>query len=334
MSNRAMSRRELITLINCAAVAWPTGAGAQKSAKVPRVGVISPGNPPPADPFHQAERFEAGLVELGWKPGVSIVIDYRYAEGKLDRLPALAAELVRIPVNVIIARGQTLPAARGATTSVPIVMAFDPDPVGNGYIRSLARPGGNITGLTTQAFELEAKSLDLLRQAIPSLARVGILTTSGNAASTMEQILRMEMAARTLKLEVVAVQADTVGQLAAAFDTMKNANVGAVLVSQSLFFADPKVVAALAIEHRLATITSLREFAEAGALMTYGANLAEMHRRVATYVDKILKGGNPAEIPVEQPTRFELVINLKTAQALGLTIPATLLSVANQVIEQ
>jgi ABC-type uncharacterized transport system substrate-binding protein len=295
--------------------------------------VLSPGSPPPADPFRQAENFEAGLRELGWQPGANITIKYRYAEGRLERLPAMAAELVALPVDVIVARGQTLAAARNATGSIPIVMAFDPDPIGNGYIQSLARPGGNITGLTTQAVELEAKWLALLGQAIPSLTRVGHLTKASSAASKTEQNMRREAAARTLRLEVVPVTVDKADQLPAVFATIKDTKVGAILVSQTLYFVDIKVVATLALEHRVASIGSQREFAEAGALMAYGANIAGLHRRVASYVDKILKGAKPANLPVEQPTRFEFVINARTAKALGLAIPLILLTFADEVIE-
>jgi ABC-type uncharacterized transport system substrate-binding protein len=326
-------RREFIELLGGTVLAWPASVSAQSINKVPCVGVLSPGSPPPADPFRQAENFEAGLRELGWQPGANITIKYRYAEGRLERLPAMAAELVALPVDVIVARGQTLAAARNATGSIPIVMAFDPDPIGNGYIQSLARPGGNITGLTTQAVELEAKWLALLGEAIPSLTRVGHLTKASSAASKTEQDMRREAAARTLRLEVVPFTVDKADQLPAVFATIKDTKVGAILVSQTLYFVDLKVVATLALEHRVASIGSQREFAEAGALMAYGANIADLHRRVASYVDKILKGAKPANLPVEQPTRFEFVINARTAKALGLAIPLILLTFADEMIE-
>jgi putative tryptophan/tyrosine transport system substrate-binding protein len=328
-----MRRREFIELLGGTVLAWPASVSAQSISKVPCVGVLSPGNPPPLDPFHQAENFEAGLRELGWQPSANITIKYRYAEGRLERLPAMAAELVGLNVDVIVARGQTLDAARNATGSIPIVMAFDPDPMGNGYIQSLARPGGNITGLTTQAVELEAKWLTLLVQAIPSLTRVGYLTKASNAASKTEQDLRREAAARTLRLEVVPITVDKADQLPAVFATIKDTRAGAILVSQTLYFVDLKAVATLALQHRVAAIGSQREFAEAGPLMAYGANIADLHRRVASYVDKIFKGATPANLPVEQPTRFEFVINARTAKALGLAIPLILLTFADEVIE-
>ena len=326
-------RREFITLLGGAAAAWPLAARAQQSSKIPRVGVLSPGSPPPADLFRQAERFEAGLRELGWHPGRSILIEYRYAAGQLDRLPSMAVELVRLPVDVIIARGQTVTAARDATKTIGIVMAADPDPVGNGFVRSLARPGGNITGFSTQAFELEGKQLDLLRQAVPSLARVAILTSGRSGAISREQLDQRLAAAQALQLELIDVPISDSTQIGGAFSRMKGARVGAVLISGTLWFVNAGTVAQLAIEQRLATITNLREFAGAGALMTYGVNFGEIHRRSAVYVDKILKGASAADIPVEQPTKFDLVVNLKTAKALGLELSPTLLATADEVIE-
>jgi putative ABC transport system substrate-binding protein len=325
-----MKRRDFITLLGGAA-AWPLAARAQQSTKLPRVGVLSPGNPPPGDPFRQAERFEAGLRELGWQPGKNILIEYRYAEGQLDRLPSMATELVRLPVDVIIARGQTVAAARDVTSTIGIVMAADPDPVGNGFVRSLARPGGNITGFSTQAFELEAKQLDLLRHAVPSLQRVAILT-SGSTISR-EQLDLRRGAAQALQIELIDVPISDSTQIGSAFSRMNEARVGAVLISGTLWFLNAGAVARLAIEQRLASISNLREFANAGALMTYGVSFGEIHRRSATYVDKIVKGASPADMPVEQPTKFDLVINLKTAKALDLDLSPTLLGTADEVIE-
>jgi ABC-type uncharacterized transport system substrate-binding protein len=308
----------------------PLVAEAQRSS-MPRVGVLSPGKPPPDDAFRQQERFEAGLRELGWTPGSNVVIDYRYAEGNLDRLPALAAELVRTPVNVIVARGLTIRAARDATATIPIVMAADPDPVRSGFVASLARPGGNITGLSTLAPDLEAKQLELLRETLPSLARVGVLANA-NSPKT-EETTRLETETRGLQLALTESRINRAEQLAPAFAAMKQVGMGAVLFRYDLWFIDPKQVAALVRQHRLPTMHNLRQFVEAGALVSYGVDFAYLHQRVATYVDKILKGGKAADLPVEQPTKFELVINLKTAKALGLTIPQTLLGRADQIIE-
>ena len=325
-----MTRVLSMVMFLVAALAAPLAAEAQPRS-VPRVGVLSPGKPPPDDAFRQQERFEAGLRELGWMPGSNIVIDYRYADGNLDRLPTLAAELVRMPVNVIVARGLTIRAAREATATIPIVMAADPDPVRSGFVVSLARPGGNITGLSTQAPDLEGKQLELLRQALPSLARVGVLANANSPKS--EETTRLEAATRPLQLTLTESRISRSEQLAAAFVAMRQADMGAVLFRYDLWFIDPKQVVALVHQYRLPTMHNLRQFVEAGALISYGVDFAYLHRRVATYVDKILKGANPATLPVEQPTKFELVINLKTAKALGLTIPPAVLARADEVIE-
>jgi putative ABC transport system substrate-binding protein len=327
-----MRRREFIALLGGAA-AWPLEARAQQTGKIPRVGVLSPGNAPPGDPFRQAERFEAGLRALGWQPGKTIFVEYRYAQGQLDQLPGMAAELVRMPVDVIIARGQTVAVARDATSTVGIVMAADPDPVGNGFIKTLGRPGGNITGFSTQAFELEAKQLELLRETAPSLTRVAVLIGGRAAAVPTEQVARRRAAAQAFKIELIELLISDSAELGDAFSKMREARVDAVLISGTLWFVDGATVARLALEQRLATIGNLREFAHAGALMTYGVSFAEIHRRSAVFADKIIKGASPAEMPVEQPTKFDLVINLKTAKALGLTVPPKLLFTADEVIE-
>ena len=325
-----ISRRTFLGTVTGGLLAAPLAAEAQ-APSMPRVGVLSPGKPPPDDAFRQREHFEAGLRELGWTVGSSIVVDYRYADGNLDRLPALATELVRIPVNVIVARGLTIRAAREATATIPIVMAADPDPVRSGFVLSLARPGGNITGLSTLAPDLEAKQLELLREALPSLSRVGVLANA-NSPST-EETARLEAATRPLHLALTESRINRSEQLAPAFAAMKQAGVGALLFRYDLWFIDPKQVAALARQHRLPTMHNLRQFVEAGALVSYGVDFAYLHRRVANYVDKVLKGAKAADLPVEQPTKFELVINLKTAKALGLTIPQSLLQRADEIIQ-
>lgn len=323
-------RRMFTGILLLALLAVPLAADAQ-APSVPRVGVLSPGKPPPDDAFRQREHFEAGLRELGWTPGSNIVVDYRYADGHLDRLPALAAELVRIPVNVIVARGLTIRAAREATTTIPIVMAADPDPVRSGFVVSLARPGGSITGLSTLAPDLEAKQLELLREALPSLTRVGVLANA-NSPST-EETARLEVATRPLHLALTESRINRSEQLAPAFAAMKQAGMGAVLFRYDLWFIDPKQVAAVVRQHRLPTMHNLRQFVEAGALVSYGVDFAYLHRRVATYVDKLLKGAKAADLPVEQPTKFQLVINTKTAKTLGLTIPRSMLNRADEVVE-
>jgi putative ABC transport system substrate-binding protein len=328
-----MKRREFFTVICSAALAWLAPALAQQSSKVPRVGVLSPGYPPPRDPFRQAERFEAGLGELGWQPGKTILIEYRYAEGQLQKLSEMAVELARLPVDVIVARGQTIAAARNATSTIGIVMAADPDPVGNGFVKSLARPGGNITGFSTQAFELEAKQLQLLREAMPPLKAVGVLTSGRTAPVSTEQVDRRRAAARALNVQLIDVAISESGELGSAFSQMRAGGAEAVLISGTLWFIDAPMFARLAVESRLATIGNLREFAHAGALMTYGVSFADIHRRSAVFVDRIIKGAPPAEMPVEQPTKFDLAINLKTAKALGVLIPPILVAQADEVIE-
>ena len=326
-----MKRREFGGATLGMAIAWPGAILAQQGVKVPRVGVLSPGNPPPADSYRQRERFEGGMAELGWKPGTTILIDYRYAEGKLDRLPGQAAELAAMPVDIIVARGLTIAAARQATATIPIIMAADPDPVRSGFVASLARPGGNITGLSTLAQDTEAKSLQLLREAMPAVVRVALLTNAHSSDGDL--VKRNEPAARALGFELTDFPIGAPDQLEAAFAKMSDSGAGAAICSANLWFINATQVAALSQQHRLPTVHNLRQFTEAGAFMSYGVDFAVLHRRVATYVDKILKGANPGTLPVEQPTKFELVINQRTAKTLGIAVPQSLLARADEVIE-
>jgi len=326
-----MRRIEVAVVLAVSLLLTALAEAQQTPGKVPRVGVLSPGKPLPDDAFHQRDRFEAGLRELGWTPGTNIVIEYRYAEGNLDRLPTFANELVRVPVDVIVARGLTIAPARRATAKIPIVMAADPDPVRSGFVASLARPGSNITGFSTQALDSEPKQLEFLREALPSLKRVAVLTNANSP--DRDDMRRIEKVARTLRLELTEFPISGSDQLATVFAEVSKAGAGAVLVSPTLWFIDARHLATIAVKHRQPTIHNLRPFAEAGALISYGANFAEIHKRAAVFVDKILKGASPGEIPVEQPTKFELVINLKTAKALGLTIPQSILVRADEVIQ-
>jgi putative ABC transport system substrate-binding protein len=327
----------LIRLAAAAAVlllAGSVAAQAQPRGTIPRGGVLRPGNPPPDD-FGQREAFEGGLRDLGWTPGTSILIEYRYAEGKPERLPELAAELVRIPVDVIVASATSgVRTAQQATRTIPIVMSTLADPLGAGFIANLARPGGNTTGLDLDAEELASKQLELLKEAVPTLSRVAVLRNVSDRTYDAAR-RKIETAARTLKLEVKEFLVSHAKDLAPTFAAMSQARVGAILVRR-----DPLVVernraevVALAAQRRLSAMYSFREFPDSGGLMSYGANVYDIHRRSATFVDKILKGAKPADLPIERPTKFELVINLKTARALGLTIPQTLLVRADQVIE-
>ena len=312
----------------------PLAAEAQR-AKVPRVGVLSPGNPPPADPIRQREAFEGGLRDLGWMPGTDVVIEYRYAEGKAERLPELAAELVRLGVDVIVGRAAgSVRAAQQATRTIPIVMSAVPDPVGEGFVASLARPGGNITGLTLQVQDLESKQLELLRETLPKLARVAILRNVNTVLSEEEQ-KPLEAARRTLRLELKDFPISRREDLAPAFAAMRPASIGAVLVRRDPLVLEPNHtdVVALILKHRLPAIHHFPQFVEAGSLMSYGVNIAEVHRRSAAFVDKILKGARPADLPVEQPAKLELLLNMRAAKALRLTLPQSLLIRTDRVVE-
>lgn len=309
-------------------------AGAQQ-AKVPRVGVLSPGNPPPGDPIRQREAFESGLRELGWAPGSNIVIEYRYAEGKPERLPELAAELVRLGVDVIVGRAPvSVRAAQQATRTIPIVMSAVPDPVSEGFVANLARPDGNITGLTLQVQDLEGKQLELLREAVPNLRHVAILRNVNLALREHEQ-KQLEAAGRALRLELKDSPINRREDLAPAFAAMSQARIGAVLVRRDVFVLEPNhaEVVALTLKHRLPAIHHFPQFVEAGSLMSYGVDIADVHRRSAAFVDKIVKGASPADLPVEQPAKLELLINLKAARALGLRVPPSLRLRADRIVE-
>jgi len=331
-----MKRRTFLALTAGGLIAAPLSARAQQAGKVPRIGVLRPGNPPPADFARQREAFERGLQELGWTPGTSILIEYRYAEGRNERMPELAADLVRLSVDVIVAGGpDAVRAAQQATSTIPIVISTLPDPVGQGLVKSVARPGGNTTGIDLDAEELAGKQLELLKEAIPSLSRVAILRNPAQFGTWDAVKRKIDTAARALTLGVQDFPVNSPERLAATFVAMKQARTGAILVRR-----DPLViersraeVVTLAAQHRLPAIYSFREFPDSGGFMSYGANVYEIHRRAATVVDKILKGARPADLPIEQPTKFELVINMKTAKALGLTIPQSVLLRADQVIQ-
>jgi len=328
LSRRALLQSALLPLLA------PLAALAQQDGKVPRVGVLRPGDPPPGD-FRQREAFERGLRELGWIPGTNILIEYRYAEGNSNRLTELAAELVRLPVDVIVASAPIgVRAAQQATRTVPIVISALPDPVREGFVKSLARPGGNTTGVTLDAGELTGKQLELLKEAIPTLSSAGVLR---NPASPGWDIAKKQIdaIARRLKLVVGDFVVSRVPDLAQTFEAMSRARIGGIVVRRDVLVLEPRMtdVVRLAAQHRLAAIYNFREFPESGGLMSYGVNVYEVHRRAASFVDKILKGAEPGTLPIEQPTKFEFVINLKAAKTLGLTIPASLLLRADEVIE-
>jgi ABC-type uncharacterized transport system substrate-binding protein len=304
---------------------------AQQPTKVSRIGFLIAGSP--SDIPERTEAFRQGLRERGYVEGKNIVFEYRYAEGKLDRLPALAAELVRLKVDVILSGGpQSTRAAKEATVTIPIVMGFDNDPVGSGSVASLARPGGNITGLSTLAPEISGKQLELLKEIVPRLSRVAILgnsTDPGNAQVVGET----ERAAVALGLQHLYLDVRAPGDIETAFRAASKGRADAVLTLPSfLLTSQRKQLVDLAVKSRFPAIYDRREFVEDGGLMTYAVSSTDLFRRAATYVDKILKGAKPADLPVEQPTKFELVINLKAAKQIGVTIPPNVLARADKVI--
>jgi len=309
-------------------VAAPFPADAQSPA-APRIGVLTLFAPP--DP--QVEALKQGLRELGWIEGQNVGLEHRYTEGKLERLPDLVAELLRLKVDVIVTGGEAgIRAARDATRTIPIVMANSGDPVGTGLIASLARPGGNITGLSLLLSELGGKRLALLRETVPKVSHVAVLWNPTNAAKPLEW-KSIQVAAGALGVRVTSFEVREPTDFALAFAAVAKARSNALTpLSEPLTRAHRRQIGEFAVKNRLPMIAENREFAEAGGLMTYGPSLPDLYRRAATYVDKILKGAKPADLPVEQASKFELVINLKTAKALGLKIPQTILVRADEVI--
>jgi putative ABC transport system substrate-binding protein len=326
-----LKRREFISLLGGTALAWPLGARAQQVGKLYRIGVFSAGSDLMPTTWLA---LTGGLRELGWIEGKNVVFERRYAENRLDRLPELAAEFVRLDVGVIVAIGTLAPlAAKRATSTIPIVMTAAGDPLGTGLVAGLARPGGNVTGLSLMAPDLGGKRLEMLKELLPGSSHVAILWNAANPYSALV-FRETQSAARTLRIEVQSLEVRGPGDFDGALDTAMRKRVDALItVEDPLTVTHRKQITDFAAVNGLPAIYGLREFAEAGGLMVYGANLADLFRRAATYVDKILKGANPADLPVEQPTKFELVINLKTAKALGLTVPPTLLALADEVIE-
>jgi len=308
-------------------------AEAQQPTKIPRIGYLSATSL--STTAARVEAFRRGLNELGYTEGKDILIQYRYAEGKLDRVRELALELVRLNVDVIVSGG---PAATGpakeATTRIPIVMGQDTDPVGNGFVASLARPGGNITGLSTLAPELSGKQLELLKEIVPKLARVvfiGMSTEPGNAQALRE----IELAARAYGIKLQNIDIRDSKDIENGLREASQGRAGAVLVPQLPILASQrKQITELAVKRRLPAVYGQAEYVDIGGLIYYGPSITELFRRAATYVDKILKGAKPSDLPVEQPTKFEFVVNLKTAKQIGLTIPPNVLARADRVIKE
>ena len=312
----------------------PRTAEAQQATKVHRIGRLSSGSP--TEPNPALEAFRQGLRELGYIEGQNIVIEYRYAEGRDDRLADLAAELVRLKMDVIVAGGSpAIRAAQHATHTIPIVMAAPPDAVAEGFVASLARPGGNITGLSWLGAELPGKRLEILKETVPQSARIAVLANPASRASE-PQLHNLTVAARALGLQLHVVEVRSADELDTAFAAMTRAGVDAVIALEDAVLLNGhrgRVVADLAAKSRLPMMYGWREWVVAGCLMSYGPSLPDMWRRAAIYVDKILKGAKPADLPVEQPIKFELVLNLKTAKALGITMPPSLLVLADEVIQ-
>jgi len=305
---------------------------AQQPTKIPRIGFLGGGSA--TANAGRVEAFRQGLREHGYAEGKNIVIEYRWAEGKLDRLPALAAELVRLKVDIIVSAGPTVTrVAKEATTTMPIVMGFDDDPVGSGFVASLARPGGNITGLSALSPELSGKQLELLKEIIPRLSRVAVVGSSTHPG-TAQSIKEIELATGAFKVQLQSLEVLDPKDIETAFATASKGRADAVIVLTSVVTnSHRKQIVELAVKHRLPAIYYTAEWVEVGGLMTYGASFTDLFRRAATYVDKILKGDKPADLPVEQPKKFEFIVNLKAAKQIGLTIPPNVLVRADKVIK-
>jgi ABC-type uncharacterized transport system substrate-binding protein len=325
-------KKKVTVLTVCAMLlALSSPSQAQQPKNVPQIGFL--GFTSLSGIAARIEAFRQGLRELGYVDGKNIVIEYRSAEGKLDRLSELAAELVRLKVDVIVTSGPSVTrAVKEATTTIPIVMGFDTDPVGNGFVASLARPGGNITGLSVVSPELSGKQLELLKEIVPKLSRVAVLGTSTNPGNS-QALKETELAAGAYTVQLQNLDVLSPKDIETAFRDASRGRAGAVLVLASPIIESHRTqIADLAAKNRLPAIYYAPEFVEAGGLMSYGTSFADLFRRAATYVDKILKGAKPGDLPVEQPKKFEFIINLKTAKQIGLTIPPNVLARADKVI--
>ena len=326
-----MDRRAFTRIVAGGFLATALPAHAQQQGKVWRVGFLSPTTASLSS--QNTGAFLKGMRELGYVEGKNLVIEWRFLDGKFERLPDLAAELVQLKVDVIVAAGSTaIAATQKATTTIPIVMATAGDPVGSGFVKSLARPGGNITGLSTMGGDIGAKLLDLLRSVVPKLSRVAVLVTPTTTYGAISQ--SVQAAAKKVGVKTLVAEARTAQEIENAFSMMVREKADAVIVGAPTIFAQQRrQVAELATKYRIPSMFGDRVNVEAGGLMSYGQKVPDLYLRSATYVDKILKGAKPGDLPVEQPVTFELVVNLKTAKALGLTIPQTILLRADEVIQ-
>jgi putative ABC transport system substrate-binding protein len=325
-----MRRREFISLLGGTAV-WPVAARAQPSSKMPTVGFL--GATTSFTSPQWAAAFAQRLRELGWTEGRNVAIEYRWAEGRNERMAEIAAELVRARADVIVAQGTPAAlTAKNATAAIPIVFVLPGDPVGSGLVASLARPGGNVTGLSSQTADLGGKRLDLLREIVPGLRRLAMMGNAGNSANVSD-MHEFQTAARASGLDATTFEIRRTEDITAAFATLKGKVDALYVAPDALLNTNRMRINTLALAARLPTMYGARENVEAAGLISYGPSFTDLFRRAGDYVDKILRGTRPADLPVEQPTKFELVVNLITAMALGLTVPPTLLAVADEVIE-
>jgi putative ABC transport system substrate-binding protein len=332
MRSHQLERREVITLFGSAAVAWPLEARTQQSQRVPRIGVLLPGTPTSFGA--RAQAFVEGLRDLGYFDGRTIAINWKWGEDRVDGLPDLAAQLVGSQVDLIVTGGTpATKALKNATRTIPIVMAMVGDPVGAGLVESLDKPGGNATGLSIVATDLSGKRLQLLKEIVPTLSSVAVLSYGANPQSQME-VRETQTAARRLNLQLHSLPISGDTSVESAFEKIKKQSIQAlIVVTDPILYSQRNHILALAAQNQLRAMYPYRGFPDAGGLISYAPNDRDIFRRAASYVDRILKGANPGDLPVEQPTKFELVINLKTAKALSLTIPPTLLATADEVIE-
>jgi putative ABC transport system substrate-binding protein len=334
-SNRSgpnhLKRREFISLLGGATLAWPLAARAQQAAKPRIIGFMSASAPSAIS--NGINAFERRLRELGWIEGRSIATEYRWAEGRFERLAGFAADFVRQKCDIIVAEGTVaVVAAKQATATIPIVFPVAGDPVGNNLVASLARPGGNVTGLSIQATDLAPKRLELFREIVPGLTRLAIMANVGSPNALLE-VGEVQATVRALRLEATAVEVRRAEDITPAFEALKGRADALYVVPDPLVLSNRVRINALALELRLPTMYAYRDYVETGGLASYGTNLTNLFQRAGDFVDKILRGANPADIPVEQPTKFDLVVNLTTAKALGLAIPESFLLRADEVIE-
>ena len=325
-----MRRRQFLALIGGAAAATPYAVRAQQPTKLPTVGFLGAGSP--SGWSHWTAAFLKRLHELGWVEGRTMSIEYRWAEGHSDRYAEITAEFVQLKVDVIVSTGSAALAAKKVTSAVPIVFTIAADPLGDGMVASLARPGGNVTGLSTQAVDAASKRLEFLREIIPSLRRFALLAEVGNFGTVLEQ-RKVQAASKTLGLEAVTLEMRNADDIAPALAGLKGRADALYVLPNPIANTNRDLINALALGERIPKMHGFREYVEAGGLASYGPSTPDMFRRAGDFVDKILRGAKPADMPVEQPTNFELVINLKTAKALGIILSPTLLARADEVIE-